>query len=78
MPTRVVRAESTFMGEVCGRGRSRGKWPQKWWGRSAVETGPGGTGLRNGMDSHLGVLRKVPSVVHIQHWGEDDSKTIVV
>ena len=28
VPTRVVRVGSTFTREVCGRGRSRGNWPQ--------------------------------------------------
>ena len=54
-------------GGICDRGRSSGNWPQKWWGRSAVEPGPGGTGPGNGMDGHFGVLRTMTLVVHVRH-----------
>ena len=47
-------------------------------GRSAVEAAPAGTGLRNGTDCRLGVLREMPSVVHVRHWNEDDGQTTVV
>ena len=45
---------------------------------SRFEAGTGGTVTGNGKDSHLGVLRTMPLVVHVIHRSEDESQTIVV
>ena len=66
VPTREVRSESTL------RGLGEDEVPTRvvrlestLRGRSAVEAGPAETGLRNGMARHFGVLRKMPTVVHV-------------